>query len=238
MAKKLETKVFHYQDKHKSKDLKLDIFIAADNTFYFQRKQIPKVLLDFFPHDLSVLHEQVYDDTYKGLCRLVTEFLQRYEDAKLDETKEKVIIYEMKLNGDLTPDLGGDDKKSLRFTDIDNKDHLGLLLEWQLGWRCKKGGKITYHRYQYSENDEGPDRTGIPTEEVGYEIHGVGGRHSSTMFMEWTPEREAWFERTEGSLRQLLIGIEAFFRRKPAELVESIEKNQTYLLGGGKDGKG
>ena len=228
MAKKITVRNFSYKNRKRTVEMPVEIYLSAEFRFYFQREQIHKEFLDFFPEELGDYHNRFYFDTHKELIRFMEDLIEKFEAAVADNTKEKIILYRMKLNGDLTPDLSGSDKKSKRFTDLDLGSNFGLGLEWYLAWKCKRAGKTTYHDYRL--RDEGPDADG--SEEVGREVSGWGiGKKDGEQVMPWTQQREDWFKALEESLRRMILNVDEFFNQKSELLIDVIDQNKTLRLG-------
>lgn len=237
MAKRVETINFKYRNRKGIVEMPVEIFIGADMDFYYNKKQITQEIKDFFPDSYSYGKDQVYFDTFRELKESIVEMLRKFEKAQIEVVKEKIILYKMKINGDLTPHLFEDQRGSRRFMDLgENADSvMGFALEWELGWKCKSGKTVTYHYHEV--NDSGPDADGaeVVGRECSYGDKPEGKKGEGRSYMPWTPEREAWFKNLNESLRGMLRNIDQFFNRtKPNQLIEIIDQNQVPQLSAGK----
>ena len=237
MAKKVETIKYEYRNRKGIVEMPVDVMLSADMTFYYSKKSITQEILNFFPRVYDYGKDQIYFSTFRELKDSIKTLLNQFEKSQIEVVKEKIIVYKMQLNGNLTPHLYSDQRGARQFTDLerDADSLLGLALEWDLGWKCKSGKTVTYHLHDV--NDSGPDADGQEVVGREFEYHKNPenkdrGRH----FMPWTPEREQWFKNLEETLRQMVSNVDKFFnKQKPKQLIEIIDQNQILRLGGGKN---
>lgn len=238
MAKKVETIKFKYRNRKGIVEMPVEVMLSADFDFYYAKRDITQELKDFFPDVYDYGKDQIYFDTFNELKETIRAMLAKFEKTQIEVVKEKVILYKMKINGNLTPHLYEDQRGSRQFSELgENADNLmGFALEWELGWKCKSGKTVTWHYHEV--NDSGPDADGA--EVVGRECN-YGDAPSSKgtqdkggrLAMPWTQEREDWFKNLQGTLRKMLINIDEFFNRtKPKDLIQIIDQKGVPQLSG------
>ena len=214
---------YSYQSIEEHVVFSVEIGVSKENGhFYFPISAIPQEVRDavwtavrdnFDSHS----KDKLWVTEFSHVSRGINAVLKKFEEIVRDEGSEKVIVYQFHLNGDLTPDLSGNDKGSIRYHDLRvdfRDDRLGLVLEWAVWTKNRINGEIQYF-------------------ERGSLERNLSGKKE----IPHTPEREAWFEGLEESLRKLMLSVHAFMQldsKKLEAFIDSGQKPGLLLLGGKK----
>lgn len=185
----------------------VQVSVSQDGMFYCSSAEIPARIreLQAPPLDDSTI---LQSNTLAGLRGSVEELISHFEQILMDQGKEKVILYRILLQGDLTPDLGGSEEGSRRHRDLDRECELGLGLDWCVVWKHRILSRVEYKPLRGSRRIEEYKRKE----------------------MVWSPEREAWFQGLEESIRSLLLRVDGFFsERDPLQLAEFIDSGGSLL---------
>lgn len=213
MSKKIETLKFDYKTKNKKKSFEIDVFLSAEKHFYYQNKQIPQEIHD--QNGETYMAKRESHSTYRSLREELENMVKEYEEAQVVETKEKIIVYQVHLQGYVAGET--EDAKGKSFSDLP-RHGTGLAIHWEIFWKAKKGGKTVY----YSFYTRGYDDT--LKEQVGSETYIEGEQ------MAWTPQRQEWFEKLDKSLELLIKNVNNFFNDNPIELTAIIDSGRLLPL--------
>ena len=221
MARKVGLRAFEYKAKSGEQRFELEVMLSDDLRFFYRDAQVPKVLREFFPHGFESANGRSYFASIGELDSHVKKACEVYSERTVDAVRERVIVYRMNLNGNLTPDLSRGDKGARIFDDLERHGQVGMALDWSVMWRVKVGKNVTYHR-GYTLLDE--------TEKVGNEEWVTDEQR----VMDWTAEREAWFQRVEDQLLKMVDMADQFFHQDSSALVEVIAQKGLFQLVGRK----
>lgn len=217
---KFITLTFGFQNRKAFEQFKVDVGVSKQTgAFYFPVDQIPACIRDTAAKELEECFD--YPKTVAGVEKyyvsefsLISIYIERaisaFEEVLKDEGSERVIVYTFKLQGDLTPDLGGLDKGSLRYSDIDHyerRDAIGVLLDWDILKKNKVMGRTEY----FYENGSSTD---------------IKGRRE----MPWSEEREAWFRSMQAGLVAMLIKIHNFMQIDVQSLQVAIDTGKLPMM--------
>lgn len=201
---------FSYHTKTEWKHFYLTIKVGADFKFYFDLAELPKEITDL----LGQQHEFHFTaDQFNDLRLVVEERIKSFEKMIADEGKRKVIVYTVSLNGEVQAANG----RTVRMHDLDSVGHgvPGMAVRYRVGWEHRIGGQKTY------------------ADDFGNQM----AVYDSDKVIDWTPERERWFQQVTTNLEQLILKVHRFFNvQKPNALLKVIDNGQ-LLIGSPKTKK-
>lgn len=219
---KIHDRGFYYQKKDGDGTFKLTIKVSQEGQFYVDPKEFSEEIRLKIPHCFPDYKKRFDNETYQGLINDVEKIIKSYEELNMEETREKFIVYKINLQGDLTPELSGDDKRSRRFDDLDKFRSgigIGFTVSWHTVWKYTLGDRERYTWYQEGGSD-------------------VGHMLSDYKEMPWTREREAWFEDLDNSVLNLMDKVDTFLRQpKPEVLMLKIDQGANLLSAPSTDGE-
>lgn len=219
---KFKTLTFGCQSRKEFLTFKLDVGVSkSDGRFYAKHDQIPDDIWKTSKHELEknsteVTMNKIYSETLSDLKYSVENMIRHHEEVIKKEGSEKVIAYKFRMQADLTPDLDGRDKDSIRYNDfLGEGSALILGLEWHVLNKNTVGGETEYFMW-------------------------TGSRFNMHSFKEipWTEAREKWFEGLEESLLVMMRKAHDFMQIDAEHLTLAIDTGKLVpLITGGTDGK-
>jgi hypothetical protein len=215
---KLKTARFIYATRtgRDSTAFEVEVHVGQNGDFYCRYDAIPEPIRKTNPDYAT---EKLTDATLRGLVAQIERLITGFEEAVAQRERVKVIRYAILLQGDLTPDLGGNDEKSRCRNDFDRDCTLGLGVSWEVSWKFKRLGQ-----WQYDW------------------ISGNIGSYHRPKEMPWTPAREDWFESLDAEVRRLLLRIDTGIGDLHCDdlhyddLMKLIDSGQALLTGPTKKG--
>lgn len=209
---KLMSRSFYYQKKDGDGKFKVEIKVSQAGEFYCQESEVAEEIRIKCPQLFGSHKGWIQDDTLSGFVRNIEKIIKKYEALNIEESREKVILYKILLQGDLTPELSGDDKRSKIFKDLDRwgsrgEVNLGFGTVWHVVWRYTMGDSV---RYAWLNDTE---------------ISMDGFKE-----MPWTRERESWFEGLDDTLIGLITKVDQFLNvPDPLQLMTVIDNGGRFL---------
>jgi hypothetical protein len=167
---------FMYSTPKAAKFFELEIKVSHDFKFYFTAEHLPAELREDFQ---GVLMKREYFDSFYELEQKVTEVIGEFEARFVEETKQKVIMYEISY-------------------DENHKGH-NITFQFEVLQRVeigKKKGKET-HYYKERRRDHGFGPAHKTLDEFNT------AQFDEANEMAWTAEREAWFIKMAESVKTL-----------------------------------
>jgi len=206
-----QTKKYAYQSGKKWKDFEIEIRLSTDFKLYFQGKDIPPELCD--PSDL--VRPKKYED-FRQLNDDIMEMISRHEEKSIEETKERVIIYDLTVN--------------------DEDGLAGLAIKFDVLQKITTSRKGKKESSYFVERSLRGSRTGKAGQMVlddfnVYQKYASGnGRHERFDEMPWTATRERWFQDMADSIIKLSERIKDGIGRKPELLSQRIDSGAMEIL--------
>jgi hypothetical protein len=209
---KLRTYSFQYRTKTTLEDFEITVHVSRDGDFYFHKEEVPACIRSvvdggtYFGNKRNGSFESYEADALKDIPKGVEKMIEQYHDTLAENEEVKVIKYKFELTGPKTaprPDILDQDGSPVameyfsRNTWSGRNENLSMSFSWQVLQR------ITRKTSQASRfRSDGAVYVASDGEKVSV--------YEDDKVVDWTPEREAWFKRTEESMRGLMLNVEAF----------------------------
>jgi hypothetical protein len=215
---KLKTETFTYVTSDTKESITLEISVSKEGQFFFSSRDIPSetwsIIEDKLREDcsLSLGHHQKRGEEYSqyylvrhpSLKELLSAFqraLEFFEESQTERDELKVIRYSFGLGG-----IG------------ERRDSLHINFKWEILRQLTNKSKV--RRWNEGDviflDDRGDSRAVDKDEDK---------------LIEWTPEREAWFENMEKQMRDLMEKLQSFMALKEKHVEKMIDSGTLLLTG-------
>lgn len=204
-------KHYTYMRKDSLGSFDLEIKLSTAFKLFFSEDGIPEELRKSYT---GILQTRNYFDSFEELNTRVHEIIASFEETFVEETKKKVILYSIVY----------DEKR---------RGH-SIGFNYVVAQRIDTGNRSgkTDTRYYTERVRRGLSRNEITTDDLNtYEAFGHDDKFSE---MNWSKEREAWFEQMAESVKHLGQRLLEGFGEKPEILAKKIDLGGSGFLLQGK----
>jgi len=185
----------------------IEVRVSQNGWFYGRASELPSTIRTALGIDDN---DEFRSETLSGFHRQVEEKISRFEEMLMDEGKSKVILYEIQMRGDLTPDLSGQDKKARRYFAFEHEGvDVAIGICWRVAFKHKIMGEVSY------------------TYENGGHFHNGDGMKE----LEWSESREQWFQSFEKGLIDMIDKVDRFFGAYSGKKLEALIDSGRILIG-------
>ncbi len=199
------TSHFGFSTKDKYIEFDLSIKLSTDFKFFFWTKDLPPQLQDL---KATSSQDRQYFDSFYELKTAVTQLIEEFEVSLLEETKTKVILYQIE-----TETVHG---QTINF-------------KWYV---CQKveisnmDGRKEARYFRENTTTSGHYSTSLSE----LSTHQIFDDNFNEMA--WTSERALWFKSLEESVNELAQRLTLGFGKKPEILARKIDQGAKFLLTG------
>lgn len=202
------TKSYSYTNDRETRTFTVRVGVSVDFKFYFARDQIPTEILE---RTEATLAKRTYGDSWYELDGMITDMIENYEAAFVEELREKVILY--KYDRDEVHGVDGG---------------TSMAIGYRVVWKYTAGDEVRYLEERRRGTSMGLDSIHDP-------LRNLDGKLQE---MPWTAEREAWFRGITARVEELARQIRSGIGSTPTVLARKIDQNGALMLPGRGDDDG